>query len=97
MTSRKMVGWADVILVSLVVCMKISWIILQLINHIKALRQNIQDRFDGKLPVINAFEIFNPVKVPERKEAGFKEYGLADIKVLAEYFYTNSEDKEDQT
>ncbi len=66
-------------------------------KYIKALKENIQDRFDGNLQVITAFEIFNPTRVPERKEAGFKEYGIAEIKVLADYFYHNSEDKEDQT
>ena len=68
-------------------------------KYIKALKENIQDRFDGNLPVITAFEIFNPIRVPERQEAGFKEYGIAEIKVIADYFYQNLEDKlkEDKT
>ncbi len=66
-------------------------------KYINTLKENIEDRFDGNLPVITAFEIFNPTRVPERKETGFKEYGIAEIKVLADYFYHNSEDKEDQT
>ena len=68
-------------------------------KYIKALKENIQDQFDGNLPVITAFEIFNPIRVPERQEAGFKEYGIAEIKVMADYFYQNLEDKlkEDKT
>ena len=62
-------------------------------KYIKALKENIQDRFDGNLPVITAFEIFNPIRVPERQEAGFKEYGIAEIKVMADYVYQNLEDK----
>ena len=63
-----------------------------LTKYIKALKENIQDRFNGNLPVITAFEIFNLIRVPEKQEA-------AEIKVLADYFYQNSEDKlkEDQT
>ena len=69
-------------------------------NQLKNLTTKyIQDRFDGNLPVITAFEIFNPIRVPEKQEAGFKEYGTAEIKVLADYFYQNPEDKlkDDQT
>ena len=68
-------------------------------TYIKALKENIQDRFDGNLPVVTAFEIFNPIRVPERKEPGFKEYVITKIKVLTDYFYQNSVDKlkEDQT
>ena len=52
-----------------------------------------------KTSCITAFEIFNPIRVPERQEAGFKEYGIAEIKVMADYFYQNLEDKlkEDKT
>lgn len=62
-------------------------------KYIKALTENIQDRFNGNLRVITAFEILNPIRVPERQEAGFREYGVAEIEVLPGYFYQNLEDK----
>ena len=62
-------------------------------KYIKALTETMQDQFNGNLPVITAFEIFNSIRVPERQEAVFKEYEVAEIEVLAGYFYQNLEDK----
>lgn len=57
------------------------------VKYIDALKENITNRFDGSIEVLTAFRVFDPMSVPDKKEPGFKEYGLSDIDVLTEHFY----------
>ena len=47
--------------------------------YVKALQENINNRFDESLPVLTA--------IPNRSEVGFKEYGVKDVQILAEHFF----------
>ncbi|CAB3984282.1 Hypothetical predicted protein [Paramuricea clavata] len=60
--------------------------------YVAALRDNINNRLDGSIPVLTAFRIFNPLAVPNRSEPVFKEYGMKDIVILADHFYQEMED-----
>ena len=62
-------------------------------KYVDALKENIQNRFDGNLKVLTAFKVFDPTAVPKRSEAGFKQYGLADVGLLGD-FYQDREDKD---
>ncbi len=61
--------------------------------YVAALRDNINNRFDGSIPVLTAFGIFNTLAVPDKSEPTFKEYGMKDISVLADHFYQEMEPK----
>ena len=51
------------------------------------LKENINSRFEDSLPVLTAFRIFDPTAVPGRSDPAFKDYGVDDIEILADYFY----------
>ena len=55
--------------------------------YVKALQENINNRFDESLPVLTAFRIFDVTAIPNRSEVGFKEYGVKDVQILAEHFF----------
>ena len=59
--------------------------------YVAALKDNINNRFDGSIPVLTAFRIFDPLAVPNRSEPVFKEYGMKDIVILADHFYQEME------
>ena len=63
-------------------------------KYVDALKENIQNRFDGNLKVLTAFKVFDPTAVPKRGEAGFKRYGVADVEFLGDFFYQDQEDKD---
>ena len=48
-------------------------------KYVDALKENIQNRFDGNHKVLTAFKVFDPIAVPKRGKAGFKQYGMADV------------------
>lgn len=50
-------------------------------KYITALKENVKDRFGGNAPVITTFEVFNPTRVPQRKEIGFREYKITEVNV----------------
>ena len=62
-------------------------------NYIKALKENIHSRFDGDLPIVSAFSIFNPFTLPEPGTGSFKEYGSKQIKTLADHFYQGHQEE----
>ena len=64
-----------------------------LINYVDALTSNIKDRLGSYPKVIEAFAIFDPHLLPSSNEESFKEYGEAEITVLANHFFPGSEDK----
>ena len=63
-------------------------------RYVDALKENIENRFNGNLKVLTAFKIFDPTAVPKRSDAGFKEYGMADVGLLGEFFYQDKADKD---
>ena len=48
-------------------------------KYVDALKENIQNRFDGNLKVLTTFKVFDPTVVPKRSKAGYKQYGVADV------------------
>ena len=61
--------------------------------YVAALRDNINNRFDGSIEVLTAFKIFNPLAVPNKSDSTFKDYGIKDIGVLADHFYQDMEEE----
>ena len=62
-------------------------------KYITAFCENIDERFSTALPVLSAFGIFDPLRIPKASEAGFPEYGSNDISCLANYFYPDDTEK----
>ena len=63
------------------------------INYVDALTSKIKDRLGSYPKVIEAFAIFDPHLLPSSNEESFKEYGEAEITVLANHFFPGSEDE----
>lgn len=63
-------------------------------QYIQALKDNLSNRFDGNLPVLTAFKVFDPMSVPEKSAVGFKTYGAAEVGILADHFYQGMQDKD---
>ena len=62
-------------------------------NYIKALKENIHSRFDGDLPIVSAFSIFNPLTLPAPGTGSFKEHGSKQAKTLADHFYQGHQEE----
>ena len=52
------------------------------IKYVDALKENIENRFEGNLKVLTAFRVFDPTAVPKKNEVGFKQYSLNFIPLL---------------
>ena len=52
------------------------------IKYVDALKENIENRFEGNLKVLTAFRVFDPTAVPKKNEVGFKQYRLNFIPLL---------------
>jgi len=63
------------------------------IKYVDALKENIENRFAGNLTVLTAFRVFDPTAVPKKTEVGFKQYGIADVALLGDFFYQERENK----
>ena len=48
------------------------------------------NRFDGNLPVLTAFKVFDPMSVPKNSAVGFKTYGAAEVKVISRSFLSRN-------
>ena len=57
-----------------------------LCSYVDALRANIDKRFQESLPVVSAWSIFDPLKVPNKDHPGFKLYGKSQVQTIAEHF-----------
>ena len=53
-----------------------------LTKYVTALKDNINSRFEDALSVLKAFDIFNPVSLPERTAAEFIDYGVTSLEKL---------------
>ena len=54
------------------------------------LASNINDRFQESLPVVSAFQVLDPLLVPDVGGVGFPDYGEIDVKTMADHFYSES-------
>lgn len=59
-------------------------------KYITFLVSNINDRFQESLPVVSAFQVFDPLLVPDVGGVGFSDYGEIDVKTMADHFYSES-------
>ena len=59
-------------------------------KYITCLVSNINDRFQESLPVVSAFQVFDPLLVPDVGGVGFSDYGEIDVKTMADHFYLES-------
>ena len=59
-------------------------------KYITCLVSNINDRFQESLPVVSAFQFFDPLLVPDVGGVGFSDYGEIDVKPMADHFYSGS-------
>ena len=53
-----------------------------LTKYVTALKDNINSKFEDALSVLKAFEIFNPVSLPERTAAEFIDYDVTSLEKL---------------
>ncbi|CAG2239555.1 unnamed protein product [Mytilus edulis] len=56
-------------------------------KYVNALINNITRRFEDSSDVLAALGIFYPLSVPLQNQPGFKEYGIAQINILADHFH----------
>ena len=56
-------------------------------RYAHSLVENIRNRFSNSLPVLNAFNIFDPLALPDRSAESFKEYGISEIEILTGHFF----------
>lgn len=63
-------------------------------NYVEALCSNIDTRFSDSLPLLRAFDIFNPLSVPEREDVLFANYGTTSVKQLANHFLPDEDEEE---
>ncbi|VDI55299.1 Hypothetical predicted protein [Mytilus galloprovincialis] len=56
-------------------------------KYVNALINNITRRFEDSSDVLAALGIFDPLSVPLQNQPGFKEYGIAQINILADHFH----------
>lgn len=64
-----------------------------LISYIKALTSNIKDRLGNSPKVIEAYAIFDPLLLPSSDDDSFKEYGDAEVRIIADHFFPGNEDQ----
>ena len=65
-----------------------------LTKYIDMLKTNISERLGSVPEIIEAYGVFDPISIPPEEDDQFKEYGVAEMKVLAEHFWPGDKDKE---
>lgn len=50
-------------------------------RHVKALQENINNRFDESLQVLTALRIFDVTAIPNRSDVGSKDYRVRDVQI----------------
>lgn len=60
--------------------------------YFQALKDNLSKHFDGNLPVLTTFKVFDPMHVFEKNVAGFKTYGVAEVGILTHHFHQGVQD-----
>lgn len=64
-------------------------------NYVSALVDNIDNRFTDSSPVLEAFNVFDPMLVPE-SGVEMKSYGQDPIEVLCNHYFKDNPDKSDR-
>ena len=54
-------------------------------KYIEALIDDSKNRFNDKSEILLALSVLDPLLVPEQKSPDFKEYGVKQVKTLAEH------------
>ena len=54
-------------------------------KYVQSEKDNIKERFLDAVPLLSAFAIFDPGKIPEREQPGFLEYGGKQVEQLAKH------------
>ena len=62
-------------------------------KYVAALKANIHRRFNGDLPILSAFSIFNPLTLPQPESVAFKEHGTKQVKTLAVHFFQGDQEE----
>ena len=62
-------------------------------KYVAALKENIHRRFDGDLPIVSAFSIFNPLTLPQSGSGAFKAHGTKQVKTLAVHFFQGDQEE----
>ena len=60
-------------------------------KYVKALIENINERFADSAPLLTAFSLFDPFLIPEKTDLRFKTYGAQKLHTLSEHFYQDDE------
>ena len=55
-------------------------------NYVNALKANIDSRFKESLPVVSAWSVSDPLKVPSKEHPSFKTYGKNQVHALVQHF-----------
>ena len=63
-------------------------------KYVQSVKDNIKERFLDAVPLLSAFAIFDPGKIPERGQPGFLEYGSKQVEQLAKHYFSSEEDQQ---
>ena len=63
-------------------------------KYVQSVKDNIKERFLDAVPLLSAFAIFDPGKIPERGQPGFLEYGSKQVEKLAKHYFSSEEDQQ---
>ena len=61
-------------------------------KYIQSVKDNIKDRFSDAVPLLSAYAIFNPARIPDQGQPGFLEYGSKEVEELANHYFRSEED-----
>lgn len=65
-------------------------------KYVRALTENINERFAESAPLLTAFSLFDPFLIPEKNYLRFKTYGGQKLHTLSEHFCQDDEQSKDQ-
>lgn len=60
-------------------------------KYVESLISNINSRFEDSSDILAAFGIFDPLSIPLNTEVGFKEYGVTQVRVIADHFLSRND------
>ena len=63
-------------------------------KYSESVKANIKDRFSDAVPLLSAFAIFDPVRIPDRGQPGFLEYGSTQVEQLARHYFSSEDDRQ---
>ena len=63
-------------------------------KYVQSVKDNIKERFLDAVPLLSAFAICDPGKIPKRRQPGFLEYGSKQVELLAKHYFSSEEDQQ---